>query len=388
MHRRELTTIPGVRVFKSKAFREILATLLSASGIVVLGAVLVRQASLPLETGQYGVDFFAYITAAERLSDGASPYPAQHLAGPIPAQTIGQYLYPPPLAQALAPFSVGPFGTLASLWLVSQALAAGAAVWIAGSTAGLPSSRERALWTVVSCAYFLPVFDTLWKGNVSAFVALATALVAAGGTRAGFSAAAAGLVKVSPAALLAAIDRSGLRGAAMAIGLAAVSVALSPEAWRDYAVVLSNLVSGSSDNVTNLAPHVQLPLVIPGIARASGAIRTMEVAAASTLLLGALVLARRRGGVPSATVAASGAALLAPAALWLHYLVVLLPLAALAWRWCRPFERVLLVVGAGLVSAALAALPLALLGSLVMWVLALRGTLRMRAGNVATGGGC
>jgi hypothetical protein len=60
------------------------------------------------------------------------------------------------------------------------------------------------------------------------------------------------------------------------------------------------------------------------------------------------------------------AMLLAPAALWYHYLAVLLPLALYAWPAATRRQRCVLAVGSGLVSAGVAFLPLALLGAGVM----------------------
>ena len=57
------------------------------------------------------------------------------------------------------------------------------ALWIGTGIGGARRTLERALWCGVAAAYFLPVFDTLWKGNVSGLVALTSVAVALGGQR-------------------------------------------------------------------------------------------------------------------------------------------------------------------------------------------------------------
>jgi len=83
-------------------------------------------------------------------------------------------------------------------------------------------------------------------------------------------------------------------------------------------------------------------------------------------VVAAAVVAGRPAGRHRGVVLATAAMLFIPAALWYHYLVALLPLAALAWGRSSAAERVTMVAGAALVSAALAWLPLALVGSALM----------------------
>jgi hypothetical protein len=58
--------------------------------------------------------------------------------------------------------------------------------------------------------------------------------------------------------------------------------------------------------------------------------------------------------------------LLLPAALWYHYLVVLLPLAIVAWPHATPGARGVLLLAALGVSAGVAWLPLATIGWVAM----------------------
>ena len=76
---------------------------------------MLRQASQP--EGQFAIDFGDYHGAARALVETGSPYAAEMLAGPVDAQGLERYRYPPPLAQLLAPLSVLALGAAAAIWL-------------------------------------------------------------------------------------------------------------------------------------------------------------------------------------------------------------------------------------------------------------------------------
>jgi hypothetical protein len=360
-----LADLPGLRTFRSRSFRVLVALLLAGTGVVVIVAALATRAAMPLETGQFGIDLADYLAASRRLVESGSPYEAAMLEGPVAAQGLDRYRYPPPFAQLLVPVAGAQFPVVAGLWAAVQFVALVAAVWLAGSAAGLRSGAERALWSVVAVVCFVPVFDALWKGNVSGLLAVATAVMLSGDAAAGAGGALGSLLKVSPAVHLPALLSRNARTAAMAAatlaGVIAVSVALSPTAWRDYSVVLPNLLAGSSDYANNLAPHA--------VAQRLGAPDWLEngvrlgAVVASGLLVLLSVWCARSGRWPAAVTAGSGAALLLPAALWYHYLVVLLPLAAAAWARADGRARAALLLGGGLVST----IVLAPLGAIVMY---------------------
>ena len=69
-----------------------------------------------------------------------------------------------------------PVGAAAAIWLLLQAAAVLAAMWIAMRAGGARRSLETLLWCGVAATWFMPVFDTLWKGNVTGFLALQVAL--------------------------------------------------------------------------------------------------------------------------------------------------------------------------------------------------------------------
>ena len=362
-----ILALPGLRTLRSPRFRMLVAGCLLLVGVSILGLVLVRQAANP--NGQFGIDLGDYRLAAARVASGTTPYARAMLDGPVSVQGTDRYRYPPVLAQVLAPLSGLPMGALAVLWLLVQAAAVLAATWIATGAGGARASPERALWCAVAATWFLPVFDSLWKGNVSGILAFQVALTLAGGAVAGVSIAAAILLKFMPVALLPAAAGGGRRIAAsvLAAGLAltAVSIVLSPGAWSDYARVLPNLLAGPSDDPTNLSPwavlaHLGAPALLVDGTRAAG------IAAGLLMAFGAYRVASRPGGWHAAVALGTSAMLLLPAAVWYHYLAVLLPLGAVAWPSAIPRVRVALVAGALMVLLGVSWLPLATAGAAVL----------------------
>jgi hypothetical protein len=377
---------PGLRTFRSERFRIAVAAALLAVGVGVLSMVLLRLAQAP--DGQFGIDFADYHVAAQRVVAGQSPYAPAMLRGPIDAQGQDRYRYPPPFAQLLVPLTALPAQAAASVWLAIQGAAVMAAVWLAGSVGGAGRSVERVLWSAVAATYFLPVFDTLWKGNVSGIVALGVAMTAAGGLVGTTGAFGATVLKLVPVALVPAavaqLTRRQLAGAVavLAVFLAA-SVLISPDAWADYAVVLPNLLAGSADYANNLAPG-PLAATLGAPPALVTAARLLSLAAALLAAAISIWAAWRAANLPLAVAAGTFALLLLPSALWYHYLVVALPIGALAWARARPAERGLMVAGGAAVSLGLAWLPLAVLGTVVFFAGAVRVLARQQPAALRT----
>jgi hypothetical protein len=323
-----------------------------------------------LAVGQFGIDFADYRAAAERLADTGSPYAPDMLAGPVDAQGLDRYRYPPPFAQLLVPLTGISLGAATWLWLLVQAACLLAAAWLAGEVGGLPRSLERALWTGAATAWFLPVLDTLWKGNLGGLQALLVALLFAGPAASGAALAANGLLKLTPVVL---VPLAPLRGRLAATALLATTAAivvpslvLAPQAWRDYAVVLGNLLGGSADYASNLAPDALLRHAFGLGAPWDAMVRVGALGLGLGLLVSGWRWARRPDGWTAGVTAGVAATLLIPAALWYHYLVVLLPVAVLAWGRATGRQRAALFAGAALVSIGIAWLPLALAGGVVI----------------------
>ena len=343
-----------------------MAAVLWLGAALVLGSVLMRQAGRP--DGQFGIDFADYHVAATRLAAGETPYASEMLAGPVDAQGQDRYRYPPAFAQLLWPLAGLPAGVAAVVWLAVQAGCVLAAAWIALRMGGARGA-EPLLWAGAATTLFMPVFDTLWKGNVSGVMALQVALLLVPGALGGLALASAALLKLTPAALFPAIVAAGRRAASAslaALALAvAVSAAIAPGAWLDYARVLPNLLAGSADYATNVAPWAVAER-LSGSDQIGSLVRLASLVVAVGSVVAAVALARRPGGWPAAVTFGVLASLLAPAALWYHYLAVLLPLALFAWPAASAIQRSMLAAGGALVSAGVAFLPLAVIGSGLM----------------------
>lgn len=357
---------------RSAIFRTLVALVLLTIGVLLVGLLLVRQASA--EDGQFAIDFGAYYLAAERVAAGEAVYAVWMLQGPVAAQGVDQYLYPPLFAQLLVPLTAMSRGDAALIWFTVQALAMALAVWVGTGIGGARRSLERALWCGVAVVYFLPVFDTLWKGNISGVLGLTSVMVALGGVLAGAGAAAGALFKVVPGTLLPAalvMDRSARLVALALLGiLFALAFVFAPTAWVDYARVISNMLRGSADYATNLAPATLATRVgIPDIVATFIRVGALVVAVAS--LVGSMWLARSQPGIPAAALLGVVAMLLLPASLWYHYLALLLPFAAIAWQRSSGAQRSGLFAAALMITLGLACLPLALLGAIILAALTL-----------------
>jgi hypothetical protein len=382
---RTFAELPGVRTFRTRPFRLIVASTLLILGSLVLGLALVRQANDP--AGQFGVDFADYRVASERVAAGLSPYAPEMLLGPVDAQGTDRYRYPPVLAQLLAPTAGLPLGVVEAGWLVLQLVCVSIAVWVGGSWGGSRRTVERALWSAVAVVLFMPVFDSLWKGNVSDIVALLVVLAAASAAAGGVAATSAAFIKVVPITLVPAAlvgggsrRRSALRAAALtgafALAVFAISFVLSPQAWRDYAIVLPNLLAGSAPVATNVAPwavatQLGLPDPIPSLVRVLTVVVALVCLAASTW--------SSRVGRDARVMSAVAAMLLLPAALWFHYLAALLPFAALGWGRATTRNRLAIVVSAAAITLGVAWLPLATAGAVAMVLSLLRPLSRPRS---------
>ena len=325
-------------------------------GLVFTGAIV--RSALTADP-QFGIDFGAYWLAAGQLAGGHSPYTPAMLAGPFPAQGFGAFRYPPLLGQLAIPLSYLPLTAAKVVWLGLQIATLAAALWISSVAGGARNKLDRALSVGLAFTVFTPVFAGLLQGNIEGPMALLIALALIAGEGAAGTALACGtLIKIVPGLALPALAARGRRGAAAFLGAALVlvvpSMLLSPGAWRDFAVVLPNMLEGSAAYHNNLAPAGALG-ADPSLAQMEllvGLSRVLFIGAAVFLGGLSIWLARQRGGWPAALFAATVAATLAPAAIWYHYTVVLLPFAFYAWPRASERMRVGMLVGlAGFVLA-------------------------------------
>ena len=366
--------LPVLRTLGTPVIRWTVAILLFVGGWLAVSQMLIGHATSA--DGNFGLDFADYHVAAQRLTATGTPYAPEMLDGPIGAIGRDRYRYPPPLAQLLAPLNSLSHRDAASVWLGLQGLAIVGAVFIALRTGGARRGPEAVLWVGVAVAWFLPAYDTLWEGNVSGFLALAVALAATGGRTGAVAAVLATFLKVAPVLLLPAVTgtrRALITAIVTTAAILGVSAVLVPGAWADYLVVLPHMLVGSALDPNNLAPAAMAEnLWGPGVA--STLLRLAALALAAACTLESIRLGRRPDGVPAAVVLGTAAMLLLPAVLWFHYLVALLPLAAMAWPHASRALRATLLTGATLISLGmLIGFPLATAGAVIVVAAAARG---------------
>ncbi len=239
--------------------------LLAAIGASLLAVVAFSRWGTPS-------DEYAYWLAAKRLVAGEPLYDPNALLN-----TPYAYFYPPPLAQVLAPLTV----------VLSDA------VYIAGWTALL---LVCLLWhggrnVIISLALvaFAPVAVELWYRNVHLILAV---LIVLGLRRGGWWFSVGAAIKMTPAlGIIYLASRGRWRDAGLAslagAALLVVSVAISPDAWRQF----TDVVAGSAGTVgASIIPVPFWPRAILGIALAvfAGRIRPR---AGEPLLVVAIVVA-------------------------------------------------------------------------------------------------
>jgi alpha-1,2-mannosyltransferase len=273
-----------------------------------------------------GYDASAYLQAAGRLIAGQPLYdPAVNVA-----VGFGVFLYPPPFALAVVPFTLLP--TPLDLWTW---LATIVAAFLVG-TALLPV-RPGVRWSIVLlAAVSLPFLYAVKLGQVGPLLYLAFAIGWRWIDRAeatGLAVAAGALTKLQPALLFGWMIVTR-RWRALAVGLAAVAVVAAAttvlvgvSAWSDYVAVLGR-INKPITTPQNLS--VGAVAYAAGVsADAAAAIQWASVAGTLALTVFAWV---RRDAVTGFLVGVVASQLLSPV-LWSHYaMLLLLPVALLLER--------------------------------------------------------
>jgi len=322
--------------------------------LALLGAALnVKLLTLFEPDVAVALDFDAYYFAAERVVAGSSLYMTVQQANPGSAYCGGCYLYPPFLAQVLAPITLVSLGTAKVIWIVFGYVVAFSSIWLATGIGGAARSLERAIWCLAAVLLAEAATSAIWVGNVGTIVALSVTMVALGGMAAGIGAGLGVLLKVAPGTLLPAAlvgERESRFALVASLGIVAgSSFLIAPGAWLDYPGVLWNVFATSSAAEGNLA--------IGEVASQWGwgpdavsLVRVLAVSAGGACILLSIWLARRLGGMPAAALFGTVAMLVIPGTLWIHYLVVLLPFAAMAWPRAGAASRSLLVTSSAMVG--------------------------------------
>ncbi len=201
-------------------------------------------------------DEFAYWLGAQRLAAGQPLYDQT-----ATLVTPYAYLYPPPLAQVLAPFShVVPNPVFVAAWTMLLLIA----LLYLGDWSPL-----RALALVV----WFPVAVELWFRNVHLLIAVLIVLGLRGRPWA-FALGAA--IKISPALgvvyfVSAQRWRDALVAGGTGAGILALSFVLAPGAWRDFISLAQGAAAGSSGLVP--VPYALRAMVGVALAIVAGRVR-------------------------------------------------------------------------------------------------------------------
>jgi hypothetical protein len=287
---------------------------------IAAGAWILLSAFSFAKTPGWGYDFEAYLLAAYRLANGDSPYLAWTLAAPFRPGPYGLYLYAPPLAVALLPFTALSVPGATAVWFVARG------VLLIASCLLMPLRWQTRAGVLGIAAISEAVLVDMNLGNVSLLVLFASVVAWRFLDRPLGAASIAFAMTVRPTFaiyLVWWVLRRRWRPivVCVATGLAIIVLTLplvGISGYRDFLVLLRNLsdVTGVPNN-QDLGSSVAR-LGLPSIA-STGALFLGYV-----ISVVAIVASLRRGAEVSFLVTLGATLLLSPL-LWDHYLVLVLP---------------------------------------------------------------
>ena len=295
--------------------------------IVAIAVLVITVGAIVASAGStLGYDFHAYGDAANRLLHGERLYdPSVDVAG-----GFAIYLYPPPYALAIVPFTLA--GGAGAVWLWTAVLVAAFAIGVAMLPVG-----ATVRWLILALgAIDWPFLYSIKLGQVGPILLLLFAI----GWRAldrptalGASIGLGALVKVQPALL---VGWAALTGRWRAIVVAAIVVAAGAaialavaglQPWLDYPSLLGRVASPLT------TPHNFTPGAVAFQSGVSLEIAGAIQVASTILALGAVVVAARRATAEAAYLVTVVASQLISPLLWDHYaMLLLLPVAWLLDR--------------------------------------------------------
>jgi len=300
----------------------------SARVLAGLGLLLLVVAAPAMRGGAgFGFDFACYYDAAARFVAGEGLYLARTLEGPFIHGGPGTYVYAPPLAVALVPFTVWSFPDATMVWFAARV------VLLALAIALMPVRATIRFATFGFMALSASLLSDLSLGNVNVPLLLGVVIGWRWLDRPVGAAALVATMTVRPQlAVIVAwwLLRRRWRLVAWATTTgAAVLVATLPVvgigAYADFLRLLRNIqIAGAPHNAS-----------LDALARGAGLAEPIAMAAflAGAMVALGTVVASRRLDTEAAYVVVTSASLLLTPLLWPHYLVVLaLPAAFLAER--------------------------------------------------------
>lgn len=300
-----------------------------AFGLACVGAAfLVLALIIVLDATGWGYDFEAYFLSARRLARGDAIYQGFMLEGAFSPGMYSYYMYAPPLAVGVLPFTAVSLQVATIVWFVLRV------ALLAIACAVMPVRSTVKLLVFAVAAFSQPVLVDLSLGNVSLLVVVALAFAWRGLDRPMGSIAAALAMSVRPTLGVLLIWWAARRHWKAVLwtllaGLAMVLLTLpftGIDAYVDYLTVLRNIdqVTGVPNNLDLASTMLRLNL--------DPLIATAALYGGYALALGAMIVSLRHDRDLSFMVTISATMLLAPL-LWDHYLAsLLLPAAFLAQR--------------------------------------------------------
>jgi len=358
------------------------------------GFVLIAAQLATRDPSRLGDDLRLLVDAGLRWRDGFPLYAAVSPGTALEADTLF-YSYPPPVAQALSLVAGLPFPAIFAAWTVGAV----GGLWLVAQRLG--RDGRAVAWPALALApYVYPLAVALLLGNLNAWFPAAFGLVlvavVAGGRAAplagGAALAIASLAKLHPVSLGLWLLVRGLRegrtgrsyrvlavAAVVGLGLLAASAALGGAGpWADYVAFLHG-GAGTADLVSplNVGPASQLALLL-GLSDATA--RELQLGVTVVALAGTAAAARLLDDPVESFGWASVASLMFLPVTWFHYPVALLPVAfAAASRASgEAWLRTALLVGAAIITAALA-----ILAPVLVWAAALLVLAAARASRAA-----
>ena len=326
--------VAGAQRFRRLAWPALLvATGLAAAWLVLLPVVFRTSPG-------WGYDLEAYLLAAQRLAHGASIYLPQTLDGPFQPGPFGLYLYAPPLAVGMLPFTALSASAATTIWFALRAALLVGAIYL------MPVRRWIRLLVFVLAVVSEPVLTDLNLGNVSVIVMGLSIVAWRYLDRPPNAVAVAAVMAVRPTFglfliwwLLRRRWRQVLVCLAAGVALIVVSLPfVGPSAYADYLRLVRNL-----SDVTGVAHNLDLGSTVARLGLA-GTPATVALVAGYAAAVAAVLLSLRRDREVSFMVTL-GATLLVSPILQDHFLVsALIPAAFLLERGRR--WGVLLAVGA------------------------------------------
>ncbi len=178
----------------------------------------------------WGLDFYTYFKAALGFHHGTRPY--------LELMHVSPYYYPPLTAQLIAPLTFLPAKFVLGIWYFLSVMAIVIAVYL------LTGGKQFPVYLIIAFG-FLPVENTLYAGQVEAFLLLALsfsyyALSKNNYIGAGFGIALGIMLKIIPVALLVYfIWRRQIKAAAAVLIFLAILFAISLpfagwQGWLDF----------------------------------------------------------------------------------------------------------------------------------------------------------